>query len=282
MTNKLDIKQQNLVNQFGEILKFGSTLLSSTELNFTKVRFKKQLLFLVLCAAQSYSESIFKLLRNEPYFDKASEVLFRSLVETFININYIYSGRTQRNAFIFIIDSVQEQIDFAEKHRSFWNKYPKWNLTFGHIKSPSDWDQFINEKEVEIQKISKRYKYKIPKQIPDIRGRAIIFDEHLKKKKNLSERKSLEKYYVLYYKFFSQIAHLNSSGLNRFFVTDANGQQRLMTDGSPDEVERIVSITYQIYFVLLRFFAKEYKLYKKEDFLQFEKFSKSMLKSEPL
>jgi len=279
VTNKFNAKQQNLVNQFGEILKFGSTLLSSTELNFTKVRFKKQLLFLVVCASQSYSESIFKLLRSEPYFDKASEVLFRSLVETFININYIYSGRTQRNAFIFIIDSIQEQIDFAEKHRSFWNKYPKWNLTFGHIKSPSDWDQFINEKELEIQKISKRYKYKIPKQIPDIRGRAIIFDEYLKKKKKLSERKSLEKYYVLYYKFFSQIAHLNSSGLNRFFVTDSNGQQRLMTDGSPEDVERIVSITYQIYFVLLRFFAKEYKLYKKEDFVQFEKFSKDMLKN---
>lgn len=279
MSNKFNAKQQDLVNQFGEILKFGSTLLSSTELNFTKVRFKKQLLFPVLCASQSYSESIFKLLRNEPYFDKASEVLFRSLVETFININYIYSGRTQRNAFIFIIDSVQEQIDFAEKHRSFWNKYPKWHLTFGHIKSPSDWDQFINEKEAEIQKISKRYKYKIPKQIPDIRGRAIIFDEYLKKKNTLSERKSLEKYYVLYYKFFSQIAHLNSSGLNRFFVTNANGQQQLMTDGSPDDVERIISITYQIYFVLLRFFAKEYKLYKNEDFVKFEQFSKSILKS---
>ncbi len=279
MSNNFNNKQQELVGQFSEILKFGSDLFRNSELNFTRVRFKKQLLFLTVCASQSYSESIFKLLRSEPYFDKASEVIFRSLVETFININYVYAGRNQRNAFVFIIDSIQEQIDFAEKHKSFWNKYPKWNLTFGHIKSPNDWDQFISDRESEIKIILKKYKYKIPKKIPDIRGRAIAFDEYLKKKKKLSKRQSLEKYYVLYYKFFSQIAHLNISGLNRFFVTDENNQQRLSIDGSPDDAERVITITYQIYFVLLRFFAKEFKLYKKDDFLKFEKFSKSILKS---
>ena len=279
MSNKFTAKQQKLIDGFGEILRFGSALFKSSELDFTKVRFKKQLLFLSVCACQSYSESIFKLLKDEPYFDKASEVIFRSLVETFININYVYAGRNQRNAFVFIIDSIKEQIDFAEKHKSFWNKYPKWNLTFGHINSTSDWDKFINDKELEIQKILKRYKYKIPKKIPDIRGRAIVFDEYLKKKKKFSERKSLEKYYVLYYKFFSQIAHLNISGLNRFFVTDENNQQRLSIDGSPDDSERVIAITYQIYFVLLRFFAKEFKLYKKDDFMRFEEFSKSILKS---
>lgn len=260
-------KQIELLKKNREALTYGYSVMKRVTLNMTKMRFKKQLLYLHMGAIQSFSEAILRLVESRPIYDKAAEVLMRTIIELYINLSFIYAGRTQQNAFIFLVDSNQDRIDFAQKHQGFWKKYPKWKLAFGDkILQQDDWNKFINEKEKELKNLSKKYKYKLPKKIPNIRERAIIFDNYLIKIGQMKEHKSMEKNYVLFYKYFSQIAHLTISGLDRFVTTNKDGSMLMVVDGKPEDIERIVVVTHQWYLGLLKFFSKQFDVYNKKEF----------------
>lgn len=275
---RLNEYQTNLLRNYQQIISYGNQKMAIVKLERNKVRLKKQILYFMMCAAQSYSESILRLVSPPRIYDKSAEVLMRSLVELFINLNYINSGKGQKNALIFIADSINERIDFANKYQKFMRKYPNWNIPFGSITKPDDWDKFIQEKQKEIVAGEKHFKIKLPKKLPDIRGRAIIFDDNLKSRNKLSRKKSLEYYYIAYYKYFSQIAHLTMPGLERF-LTESEKGMLLNLDGKPEDLDRVVAVSYQFYFVMLRFFLKQFKAYDNQEFAQFEDFSKNMVKT---
>lgn len=233
----------------------------------------------MMAATQSYAEAILKLMDNtggKSVYDKAAEVLYRSLVENLINLNYIYSERTQEKAVIFMAYSVQDRNDFAKKFKSLMLKYPKWKLEFGGMKKALDWNKFISDNKKLVDRAEKRYGITIPKKIPDLASRAIANDTYLKSRKKLSKTTSLESYYITYYKFFSQVAHLTMPGLERFFEVNSNGRRTLAIDGKPDSIDRLVSITYQIYFVFLKFTLQKFDIYNKEEFKKINEFSKSL------
>lgn len=278
--NSISEQTQLLLENFQKLLYYGNHKIDTVKLERSRVRLKKQVLYFIMCGVQSYSESIHKLICPPRIYDKAAEVLMRSLVEVFINLNYINACKTQKNALIFIADSISERIDFAHKYQGFMSKYPSWNIPFGNIKNPNDWNSFIKQKEKEISEGEKKFKIKLPKKLPDIRARAVIFDDHLKSHKKLTRKKSLEYYYVAYYKFFSQIAHLTMPGLERFLIEDNNGLH-LNIDGKSEDIDRVAMISYQLYFVVLRFFLKQFSAYNKSEFVEFEEYSKNMLKKSP-
>ena len=268
---ELSIKQKNLLIKFHEILVYGDSKLRATELNYKKLRTKKQVLYFMMGAVQSYAESILKLVQPPTIYNKAAEVLLRSIIETLINLNYVYASRTQHNALLFMIYSTKDQIAFAKRYKKFMQQHPSWNLEFGYIKKPEDWDEFLKNKQKEIKLGEKYFKKSLSDKLPGIRERAEISDKYLKSKGKLTEKKSLEKYYVLYYQYFSQVAHLTMPGLERFTSYDENNHLRFDLDGKPDDIDRVVSVTYIIYFAILRFFLKEYKVFNKAEFEQFSK-----------
>ena len=268
---ELSIKQKELLIKFHELLVYGDSKLRATELNYKKLRTKKQVLYFMMGATQSYAESILRLVQPPSIYDKAAEVLMRSIIETLINLDYVYASRTQQNALSFMIYSTKDQIDFAKRHKKFMKKYPSWNLEFGYIKNPEDWDEFLRNKEKEIKLGERYFKKSFSDKFPNIRKRAETADNYLESKGKLTEGKSLEKYYVLYYKYFSQVAHLTMPGLERFTSYDENNHLRFDLDGKPDDIDRVVSVTYIIYFAILRFFLKEFKIFNKVEFEQFSK-----------
>lgn len=273
---ELPINQKNLLIKFHELLVYGDSKLRATELNYKKLRTKKQVLYFMMGATQSYAESIFKLVQPPSIYDKAAEVLLRSIIETLINLNYVYASRTQQNALLFMIYSTKDQIAFAKRYKKFMQQHPSWNLKFGYIKNPEDWDEFLKKKQREIKLGEKYFKKSFSDKFPDIRKRTEVSDNYLKSKGKLTEKKSLEKYYVLYYQYFSQIAHLTMPGLERFTSYDENNRLRMDLDGKPDDIDRVVSVTYIIYFVILRFFLKEYKIFTEVEFEQYSKSSKTI------
>lgn len=277
----MTVNNNELIANFREILTYGYNKTANFLFYENKYRLKKNLLYLMMAATQSYSEAILKLMdngNNSSVYDKAAEVLYRSLVENFINLNFIYFSKTQKNALVFLAYSIHDRNDFANKFKRLMLKYPQWNLEFGNIKKPQDWDKFIDDNNNLIESGEKKYKITLPKKIPDLRTRAITYDNNLAAKGKLKKNNSLESYYVTYYKFFSQIAHLTMPGLERFYEIDSTGKRTLDIDGKPDSIDRLLSITYQIYFVFLNFFLKEFRLYNKYEFIKFNKFSKSMSK----
>jgi hypothetical protein len=252
-----------------EALRFGQIKLGQISLD-KRSRPKKWLSVLMFIATQSYSESILKLLAPPGVFDLAAEVVLRSLIENVINFNYIFSSRSDRNAWIFAIYSIRDRIDFAEKYKSFWIRYPGWKMNFGPIKKPSDWDAFIDLKEKEIQKIKKRYKHlSLDSNHDHLRERAAVADNYLNSLGKLNSRNSLEKYYVFYYKHFSQISHLTSPGLERFFLKEADGTESLRIHGSSEDTDRVIPIVYAIYISMLRSILKQFGIYNKEEFKKY-------------
>lgn len=283
--NQLTDKQDLSLKNFSEILIFGNDCLSKVEIHPYKIRPKKYILFCTMIAVQSYSEAILKLMKPDNIYSKAAEILMRSLVEAYINLNYVYSDRTKKNAMLFILESENDKIDFAKKHQTLWKKYPKWKLEFGTIKKIEDWNKFFQDKHQLLKKIEKKYDQPLSK-LPNILDRAIAFDKQYKQNKKLPqniilkrlERKSLEKYYILYYKYFSQIAHLTMPGLEQFIRIDQNGKTWIYIDGETVDIERIVPITFIIYMAILAHFLKQFKLYDKSTFEKFKKMSKIMEK----
>ena len=69
-------------------------------------------------------------------------------------------------------------------------------------------------------------------------------------------------------------------GLQRFLNYDRENKQPISfdIDAQPEDSERILTIAYQFYFTILRFFLKQFKQYDKSEFSYFDKYSRSLLK----
>jgi len=268
----LSKKQQNLLLSFRRLLEFGYSILKNVPLDLDKVRLKKKILYLTMGAVQSYSEVI-SLISFPDVYDKAAEVLIRSLVEASINIDYIYSKRDESRARIFVVHSIKDKIDFAKKYQSLIRKHSSWNLKFGDKKSIKNWQQFISVRDKEIKILEKKYNQNFPKFI-GVRNKAICADNYLKDKGFLSENKSQETLYVKYYKFFSQVAHLTSPGLGRFYNPE---DSTVLINGNVKDMERIILIIYQLYFSFLIFFSKKFEVYNNQNFKKYKEKSKTLL-----
>lgn len=278
-------KEDKLLEQLNEILLYGERKL--LELKLSPIKPKKYILLGTMGAVQSYTTAILRLMSSELILDKAAQVIFRSLIESYINLNYIFSDKTNSNAIKFISESEREKIDFAKKHKNLWLRYPKWKLEFGNIKSAGEWDQFILDKEKIIYFLEKKYKLQSSKLV-SLLDRAISFDTQYKTNKKVPievskrrlQRKSMEKYYLLFYKYFSQLAHLTMPGLERFIKFDfENSIILLEIYGKRSEINSIVSVTYIIYMTILAHFLKQFKMYDAQEFEKFKNLTKKIIKN---
>ena len=268
---ELSDKQKKVLKDLGELLTFGYSILASTEIKISQ-RLKRVMLFHIMGTTQSYAEAVLKLIRPENIYDKSAEVLMRSLIESFINLNYMYCGRDEKNVRNFIMDEIAEKIKFSNRYKNFLTRHPSWTIEFGHIKTITDWQAFDSNLTKQIDKISKRYKQNFKSL--NLIDRAIAIDKHLESGGKLTKSNSLEYYYVTYYSYFSDVAHLGGNGLSRFFNQD---EWKFDIDGKPEDMERVALITYQLYYVILRFFAKKFGVYDKNKFSKYEKVSRSLV-----
>lgn len=271
--------QKELLKIFQEVLQYGYSKMSTIPLDYTKTRQKKRLLYLIMGATQSYSESILRLITPPNIYDKAAEVLFRSLIESQINLDYIFAGRSQRNAKIFLLHSLVDDIDFADKYKKFMSTHPSWKFEFGDIKTVQDWEKFIDKKEKDVLRIKTKNNIPLKMVIPDLRSRAAIADNYLQSLNRLKKDSSLEFQYINFYKFFSQISHLTMPGLERFFHKNQDGSRTLVVDGSQDDFERMGTVSFAVYCSILRFFLIHYKAYSHLEFKRYKDFIKSISKS---
>lgn len=279
MVFEFNEQQKKLIREYRELIALGYEKISKIQLDFKKVRVRKRVLYFMMGAMQSYSESILKLMGSEPAYEKPGESLLRSQLEIWLNIRFIYSSRSEGKARLFLSDLVMESITFAKKHKALWEKYPKWNLEFGTIKKPDDWDKFISDNTDLLKKYHKEYKDKHVTKLPNLYDRTLAIDKHLKKLGTLSEKTSAEKYYTLYYQYFSQSTHANMSGLLRYMRgTAASPEPFFDIDSKPEDAERVLIISYQAYFDILHFFLQVFGVYDSFEYKRFKQYSKKAMK----
>jgi|SRR5581483_3556058 len=289
---ELNDKQKALLQNLKELLIYGNGELARIGLKRNRTSLKKKLLFFMMGATHSYAESILKIItpfqEHPAIYDKSALVLVRSLTENLINISYIHACDTQANAARYWIDFLQDTVKFAKRYKALMAKYPKaqypdWDLTFGftgqdprNIKKPEDWDKFIRKLERQIHSLQKHFKLPLNAELPDIKKRCVEHDDYLKAKNKLNPGNSLEKLYVTYYPYFSQIAHLTAGGLNTFIKTSADGSLGADIDAPAKEIETIVPITYIGYLAVFRFFLKRFNAYNGKNIKKYNDISKTM------
>lgn len=279
MTFELNDQQKKLITQYHELIDYGYKMMSSVSLDFKKVRVRKRVLYFMMGATQSYAESILKLMSSKPVYEKPGESLLRSQLEIWLNIRFIYSSRSEDKSRLFLSDLVMESVAFAKKHKTLWEKYPKWNLEFGTIKKLDDWDKFISDNTDLLKKYRKEYKDKQVMKLPSLYDRTIAIDKHLEKLGTLSENTSAEKYYTLFYPYFSQSTHANMSGLQRYMRgTTASPEPFIDIDSKPEDAERVLAISYMSYFDVLHFFLQVFNVYKENEYKRFKQYAKEMMK----
>lgn len=270
-------EQTDLLTIFSQILDYGYRKLQTVSLNERRTKPKKRILYLMMGAVQSFAEGIHKLLCPPKVLDKQAEVLYRSLAETLINLQYIFCCPNQDNALKFMIYSAHDTIDFAKKYKKFMIDHPGWKMDFGPIKTPTDWDNLIQKTESQIIQFNQHIKSKPVKEMPKLVGRAQTVDKFNKLKRKRLEKINMEKTLVQYYKFFSQITHLTMPGLERFLVVTPTSR-KVVLEGTPEDFSRMAAITYILYWAVLRFFLKEFKVFNKTEFKPFEDYSKKYTK----
>lgn len=280
MAFEFNEQQKKLIKEYRELITFGYQKISKVQLDFRKVRVRKRVLYFMMGAMQSYSESILKLMGSEPVYEKPGESLLRSQLEIWLNIRFIYSSRSEDKARLFLSDLIMESTTYAKRHKVLWNKYPKWDMEFGTIKKPDDWDKFISKNLAILKKYQKKYKDKYVTKLPNLYDRTLAIDKRLKKLGTFSEKNSAEKYYTLYYPYFSQATHSNMSGLQRFIrgTGDIFKEPFFDIDSKPEDAERVLIISYQAYFTTLHFFLQVFNAYDSSEYKRFKQFSKNILK----
>lgn len=280
MSFEFNDDQKRLIKEYRELITYGYGKICKVSLDFNKFRVRKEVLYFMMGAMQSYSESILKLMGSEPVYEKPGESLLRSQLEIWLNMRFIYSSRSEDKARLFLSDLVMESNTFAKKHKALWNKYPKWNMEFGTIKKMNDWDKFISDNQKILKKYQKKYKDKEVTKLPNLYDRTLIIDKYLKKLGTFSENTSAERYYTLYYQYFSQATHSNMSGLQRFIRVkgDIIREPFFDIDSKPEDAERVLIISYQAYFATLHFFLQVFNIYDNQEYKGFKKYSKNMVK----
>jgi len=266
-------KQKLIIKEYQVLLIFGYSKIGKIQLDLNKTRMRKKVLYFLMGAMQSFSESILKLSSSIPVYERASESLLRSQFELLLNIRYIYSSRSEVNARYFFSDMLMESIKFANKHKQLWLEHPDWNLKFGNIQKPSDWDNFVQRNLKIIQKYRSKYKDCQIKQMPKLYERVQKIDNYLMRIGKLNEKTSAKKQYIYYYHYFSQSTHLNMSGLQTF-LQGKGGVNIFNIDSKPEDIEKPLSVSYCAYFDSLVFFTKVFNIYNKIEFSRFKHFIK--------
>ena len=279
MAFEFNDQQKKLIAEYRELITYGYKMLSSVSLDLKKVRVRKKVLYFMMGAVQSYAESILKLMSSEPAYEKPGESLLRSQLEIWLNLRFIYSSRSEDKARLFMSDLVMESVTFAKKHKSLWEKYPTWNLEFGKIKKSDDWDKFISDNTDILKKYRKEYKDRQVMKLPSLYDRTIAIDKHLEKLGTLTENTSAEKYYTLFYPYFSQSTHANMSGLQRYMRgTAASPEPFIDIDSKPEDAEKVLVISYMAYFDILHFFLQVFGVYSTIEYKRFKQYSKRIMK----
>ena len=273
--NVLSTEQLKLVKELELLLDFGYSKISNGHFDL-KMRSRKTVLFMMTGVVQSYSGAVLSLLKNGQ--TNGAEVLLRPIVETFINLNYIFIYGSEKNALRFIFEDEYDRRKLGNKIKKFLEKYPTYKTNFDHMDTPADWDKYIKERNKSIKKlntINKRKYGEELKELPSLYDRAVAVDnDNIARTGKL--KNSLEWWYVTMYWLFSGITHITPREMNGFIKREDTGGYTFITDGNLNSVERVAITTFTLYYEFLRLMAKQFKLFPLVELIPFKKVIKDL------
>lgn len=270
-----EIKLDDYLNNLDNLLSFGNALVTSKRVNQGKIRAKKILLFSMFGIVQRISDGILCLLRQSRI--GSAEILLRTILETYINLRYIYAVNNQKNAIKFLLEDTYENIEYGNRMIDFIKHCEENDINIKGMLSDHNWQGFLDIKNDELVYLRKKYKRYGNKRLPDLRERASIVDREFKKQKGFYSSNSLEWWYLQLYPYFSDLIHANARGLNNLYEKDENGEYFIDITGEKklnDGLIRISVTTYILYLDFLEIYVSQFGIKKPKDFANYKKIAK--------
>lgn len=242
------------------------------EIHLDKLNPKQTLLVAMFSAVNSYVEAIFELCKQGR--TEAAIVIMRSLIEAYVNSNYILSYPSNKNLYLFAMEDSYYRRSLVDILNDFFARYPqrdRQELTVEQLKKM----RAIPEKELRDYEENLNMHFEKKKDFDRAFGtlldRAKEVDQRQKKRQKKSAG-AIENVYILVYKYFSEYAHLSMRGIQHFWIKDSDGNT-LIIDRNPDNIDLVLRTV----FIMYLYFADRLKQrgFIKIPLYKFEKMMKS-------
>jgi len=198
----------------------------------------------------------------------AANVLLRSLVEGFINIEYIMQEDSPVRAIAYLFQDFKTREKNVKTYKEIIKKNPSKSNIIPDLSSPKKCDEFLeklsDEKKSILSTLNKDFGIKINKE--DLKFLNIY---------NRAVRTNLESVYKILYPYLSGISHMSASGLKDLIIFDDN-KYLIAPKDDDEETGKILETTFRIYLVSIEDLFKEFNLYIEEDFKHLRNISEKL------
>lgn len=241
----------NEMEKLCKVLNFGADCLSQANIDLKKIRIRKRLLFMMVCAAHNYTESIFSLCKEDR--THSCFVLIRSLVENRINAKALFASNSLDGVYGYILYSYEEHKKMLNRQLDLKKVLPaaqiQVNIPDGElVKAIKQVDRYIN-------KIKKR----CPRMLDckNLYTRSDAIDKYNTMKGASSA--SLRWEYDSIYRLYCEPTHLTLKGLMKFVSVDQSGCSEVFLSGNSKDLVLIVQHAFYLYVDVLKMFLVCFK-----------------------
>ena len=254
---KLSTKDQEILEKMAEMVNFIKGEFTKRPIYKHKLTPKQTLVVTMFAAVNSYTEAIFELCKQSR--PEAAIVILRSLIEAWINSNYVLGHPNENLLWVFAIEDSYYRGSLVDQIKDLYKRYPKLRSKW-HPRKKLKEMRSITENELNAYKsklgISFKNKEEFDKAWGRLKSRAQHIDRRLNKKSK-GKAGGIEHTYILVYKYFSEYVHLQMRGLQHFWVRGKMGDT-LILDKNPSHLTHVLVTTYIMYL----YFASRLKQYK--------------------
>jgi len=266
---KLSNEEKNNLIMFRDMVDYGSSVLSNSEIKINQLTPKQKYLLMIFTAINNYAEGIYVLCNS--FRPEPAIIILRSLVEAYINTGILLSPNSNNRLWLMYIEDAFYSKGLIKEVINFYNNYPNLKpnnqgYKEKHLKTIIDKQQKV------ISRYSKGFKEdfsshkKFTQKHPEVKSllkRAKMADKRLK-------RGSFEYNYIMVYRYFSEYTHLNLKGMSHFFITTDKGFEGISSQSS--NINHIVVTAYFMYL----YFLEKLQYYKLLPNLQISKYQNQL------
>lgn len=241
-------KEKVLLQNIEELLDFINRELSNCPLDYRNIRGKKKFLYLAYGDLFTKASGALTLLKESRTI--ACNIVLRSIIEVYINIEYVFADRSDNNLLQLYIDDSIELKKLGNKISSFFHRNPdhKFFTDTDERNSTAYWNNFVMNVNSDIEKTKKIKRKEAIKPLPHLIDRAIYIDKVRSTK--------IEWLYITLYWLFSLDAHGTVRGLDGHLIRREDGLF-FELEGDINDIEKeAVMIFMVLYLISEKFFDK--------------------------
>ena len=198
----------------------------------------------------------------------AANILFRTLVESFINIEYIMHSDSQKRSVAFIFEDFKTQTLNIKTIRNLIVNRPSEAELIPKLSTIEKCDEQLeiikNNRINRLSTLKKDFGIEIEESeiyFPNIEQRA--------------KKAELKDIYNILYRQLCLVAHLSSSGLKNLIKCE-NNKYILIPVDIEEEIKKIIPLIYDISLLTIKDILKKFNLYVEDDFKVMENISKRL------